>query len=110
MADSTEGPAKISFGIGSNSKRNMVRLADGSYADVFAPAYGSGLVTDSTGEHTFDTNSLPSRYRYDADGQMISATFGPDKASRFVRQTSEWENGNLKGESAWFLVDSLEAP
>jgi len=108
MAD--DNPDKILFGIGQGKTRAMVKLADGSYADRFAPASGSGLVTDQSGEYTFDTNSMPSRYKYDADGNMISATFGPDKSGRFVRQTSTWENGLLQAESAWFLVSSLEAP
>lgn len=108
MADTPSN--KLRFGIGQGQTREMVRLASGAYADVYAPAYGSGLVTDSTGENTFDTNSLPSRYKYDADGQMISATFGPDKNGLFVRQTSEWQNNLLVAESAWFLVPSLEAP
>lgn len=109
MADDNS-PDKIIFGIGQGSTRKMVKLADGSYADVHAPAYGAGLVTDSTGEHTFDIGSLPSKYRYNADRNPISATFGPNSAGLFVRQTSTWVDGLLDSESAWFLVDSLEAP
>lgn len=107
MADS---PDKITFGIGQGFTRKMVRLADDSYADVTAPAYGSGLVTDSTGQYTFDISSLPSKYTYDADRNMTSATYGPNPSGKFVRQTSKWVDSLLDSESSWFLVDSLEAP
>lgn len=103
-------PDKIKFGIGANSTRAMVKLADDTYADRFAPAYGSGLVTDSTGSATFDLGSMPSRFTYDSQGNQLSATYGPDSAGRFVRQTSTWSNGLLMGESAWILVDGLDAP
>lgn len=105
-----ESPPTIDFGIGQGYKRSMRRLADGSYADVSAPAYGSGLVTDESGQHTFDLGSMPSRFKYDADGNQTMSTYGPDKSGLFVRQTSSWENGLLMGESAWFLVDALDAP
>ena len=106
MADSTEGPAKISFGIGSNSKRNMVRLADGSYADVFAPAFGAGIVTDNTGNYTFDTISLASKLTYDSDGNQTSIMYGPDSMGRYIMQTSQWQNGLLMSDSDWQLVNA----
>lgn len=108
MADDT--PDKLSFGIGQGYTRNMVRLADGSYAERTAPAAGAGLVTDSTGQVMFDLSSLPSKFTYDADGNQTSATYGPDMAGRFVRQTSTWQNNLLVGESAWVMVSGMDAP
>lgn len=108
MAD--DSPAKMRFGIGQGQTREMTKLPSGSYADVTAPAYGSGLVTDSTGQNTFDIGSLPSKYKYDADRNPISVTFGPNKSGLFVRQTTKWVDGLMDSESAWFLVDSMEAP
>lgn len=105
-----ESPPTIDFGIGQGYKRSMRRLADGSYADVSAPAYGAGLVTDRTGKNTFDIGSLPSKYKYDMDRNPISATYGPNPAGLFVRQTTTWVDGLLDSESAWVLVDGLEAP
>lgn len=97
-------PDKIIFGIGSGRTRSMARLPDGSYADRVAVAAGAGLVTDSTGEHTFDLGSLPSKFTYDADGNQTSVTYGPDMSGLYVRQTSKWENNLLMSESAWELV------
>jgi hypothetical protein len=108
MADET--PDKIQFGIGSGRTRAMLRQPDGSYADRVAIAAGAGLVTDQTGEHTFDLGSLACRFRYDGNGNQTMVTYGPDPSGRFVRQTSTWENELLMSESAWFLVDSAEAP
>lgn len=108
MADNA--PDTIDFGIGQGYKRSMKRLANGSYADTYAPAYGAGLVTDSTGEHTFDIGSLPSKYKYDADRNPISATYGPNPSGLFLRQTTKWVDGLLDSESSWFLVDGLETP
>lgn len=110
MADSTEGPAKISFGIGSNSKRNMVRLADGSYADVYAPAFGAGIVTDNTGDFTFDIVSLASAMTYDIDGNQTSIIYGPDMAGRRIMQTSQWQDGKLMSDSDWQLVNEAGEP
>lgn len=97
-------PDKIIFGIGDGRKRSMARLPDGTYADRVAVAAGAGLVTDSTGEHTFDLGSLPSKFTYDADGNQTTVTYGPDPSGLYVRQTSTWENGLLMAESAWELV------
>lgn len=97
-------PDKILFGIGQGHTRSMARLPDGSYADRVAVAAGAGLVTDSTGEHTFDLGSLPSTFTYDADGNQKTVTYGPDPSGLYVRQTSVWENGLLMSESAWVLV------
>jgi hypothetical protein len=108
MADDT--PDKIIFGIGNGRSRAMVRLPDGSYADRVAISAGAGLVTDESGQYTFDLSSLASRFRYDEQGNQVMATYGPDQQGRFIRQTSVWENGMLMGESAWFMVDSMEAP
>jgi hypothetical protein len=108
MAD--DAPDKIIFGIGQGSTRKMIRLADGSYADVIAPAFGSGQVTDTTGEHTFDISSLPSKYTYDGDRNMTTATYGPNPSGKFVRQSSTYTDGLLVAETGWFLVASLEAP
>lgn len=107
MADT---PDKITFGIGQGFTRKMVRLADGSYADTLAPAFGAGIVTDSTGEFTFDTSSLAGKYGYDADGNQIWVVYGPDKAGRRIKQTSEWQNGLLMSDSAWQLVNEQGQP
>ncbi len=103
-------PDKIIFGIGQGSTRGMVRLADGTYADRYAPAFGAGIVTDNTGEFTFDTVSLASKMTYDADGNQTSIIYGPDMAGRRIMQTSQWENGLLKSDSDWQLVDAAGSP
>lgn len=103
MADENS-PDKILIGISSGRVRSMARLPDGSYADRVAVAAGAGLVTDSTGEHTFDLGSLPSKFSYDTDGNQTSVTYGPDPSGLYVRQTSTWEGGLLMAESAWELV------
>lgn len=108
MADDT--PDKIYFAIGSNYARSMVRLADGTYADRTAPAFGGGLVTEVTGQVTFDVNSLPAKRVLDADGNMVQITCGPDSKGRFVRQTYTWLDGNQVSDSAWFMVDGADAP
>lgn len=103
MADNA--PDKISFGIGQGYKRNMKLLADGSYADMSAPAYGAGIVTDNTGKYTFDTVSLASRLTYDSDGNQTSIVYGPDLQGRRIKQTSTYENGLMVADSDWQLVD-----
>jgi hypothetical protein len=104
MAD--ESPDKIIFGIGQGSTRAMVRLADGTYAERVAISAGAGLVTDSSGKYTFDLGSLASRPDYDADGNQVKLTYGPDQAGRYVQQTSKWgPNNRWMGDSAWHLVD-----
>lgn len=100
-----EAPDKIIFGIGQGKTRAMVRLADGSYADRIAISAGAGLVTDSTGQATFDLSSLASRFKYDTDNNQIQATYGPDPMGRYVTQNSTWENNLLVAESAWILTD-----
>lgn len=102
MADN---PDKITFGIGQGFTRKMVQLADGSYADVSAPAFGAGIVTDNTGEFTFDIVSLASKITYDNDENQTSITYGPDKSGRRIMQTSQWANGLLVSDSDWQLVD-----
>lgn len=97
-------PEKIYIGIASNSRRALIKLPDDTYVDRIAPAYGAGIVTDSTGEYTFDLGSLAVKFTYDAAGNQTTATYGPDKAGRYVRQTSTWENDLLMAESAWELV------
>lgn len=109
MAD--ESPDKISFGIGAGRTRNLVLLADGSYADRTAPAAGAGLITEVTGQVMFDLGSLPCKPTYDADGNQTSITYGPDRKGRFVRQVSTWASGNRwMGDSAWNMVSGLDAP
>lgn len=98
-------PDKISIGIGQGRTRNLVKLPDGSYADVVAISAGAGLVTDSSGQHTFDLGSLASRLSYDTDGNQTAITYGPDPFGRYVQQTSQWVNGLLMGDSAWVIVD-----
>lgn len=99
-----DSPDKILIGIANGRTRSMSRLPDGSYADRVAVAAGAGLVTDSTGEHTFDLGSLPSKFTYDTDGNQLTVTYGPDPSGLYVRQTSTWQNGLLMAESAWILV------
>jgi|GEM_PF-4639634 len=100
MAD--ESPDKILFGIGAGQTRAMVRLADGSYADRIAVAAGAGLVTDETGQYTFDLGSLPCRPQYDDDGNQVLVVYGPDTAGRYVWRMSWWTPGNVwQGDSAW---------
>lgn len=104
MADDT--PDKITFGIGAGRTRTMVRLADGSYADRVAISAGAGLVTDATGQYTFDLGSLASKPEYDAEGNQIKLTYGPDQMGRYVQQTSTWgPNNQWLGDSAWHLVE-----
>lgn len=108
MADNA--PDKISFGIGQNYKRNMKLLADGSYADMSAPAYGAGIVTDNTGAFTFDIVSLASVMTYDTDGNQTSIIYGPDQQGRRIMQTSQWKDGRLMSDSDWQLVDPNGTP
>lgn len=98
-------PQKLRFGIGQSNTREMVRLASGSYADVSAPAYGAGIVTDNTGNFTFDIVSLASVMTYDPDGNQTSIIYGPDMAGRRIMQTSQWQDGRLMSDSDWQLVD-----
>lgn len=107
MADQ---PDKIFFGIGSGATRAMMLLPDGTYADRVAPSASGGLVTEVTGQVTFDINSLPCKRVYNAAGNLTQLTCGPDNMGRFVRQTYTWDGDNQVGDSAWFMVDSLEAP
>lgn len=107
MADS---PDKITFGIGQGFTRKMVRLADGSYSDTTAPAFGAGIVTDNTGEFIFDIVSLGSKMTYDADGNQTSIIYGPDKMGRSIMQTSQWQDGKLMSDSDWQLVDEQGNP
>jgi hypothetical protein len=109
MADD-ESPDILLIGISGDRARALKRLPNGAYVDMTAPAYGSGIVTDSTGKHTFDLGSLACKFAYDANGNQTVVTYGPDPQGRFVRQTSTWESDRLMSESAWFLVDSAEAP
>lgn len=108
MADDT--PDKITFGIGQGYTRKMVRLADGSYADTSAPAFGAGIVTDNTGQFTFDIVSLASKLTYDNDGNQTSIVYGPDQMGRRIMQTSQWANGLLMSDSDWQLVDEQGNP
>lgn len=105
-----ESPSKIIFGIGQGNTRGMVRLADGTYADRTAPAYGAGLVTDNTGQFTFDTVSLAGKYGYDSDGNQAWVMYGPDMDGRRIKQTSQWQNGLLMADSDWQLVDANGMP
>jgi hypothetical protein len=110
MADQDNSPDKIIFGIGQGKTRAMVRLADGSYADRYAPASGAGIVTDNTGQYTFDTISMASKLTYDSDGNQTSIIYGPDQMGRNIMQTSQWQNGLLISDSDWQLVDSSGKP
>lgn len=100
-----ESPPTIDFGIGQGYKRSMRRLADNSYADVSAPAYGAGIVTDNSGKFTFDIVSLGSAMTYDQDGNQTSIIYGPDMQGRRIMQTSQWQDGRLMSDSDWQLVD-----
>lgn len=102
-------PDKIYFAIGSNYARAMVKLPDDTYADRVAPSASGGLVTEVTGQVVFDINSLPCRRVYDASGNLIRLTCGPDAAGRFVRQTYTWDGDNQVADSAWFMVDSIDS-
>lgn len=95
---------KISIG-GSNAGGGVKRLKlmpDGTYAEVVVTA--GSLLSDSTGEHTFDPDSLASAATYDPDGNQITLTYGPDKDGIYYRQTSTWQNGLWTGDSAWQVV------
>lgn len=105
-----DAPDKIVFGIGQGRTRSMTRLADGSYADVTAPAFGAGIVTDNTGNLTFDIVSMGSKITYDSDGNQTSIMYGPDKMGRRIMQTSQWENGLLMADSDWQLVNENGQP
>lgn len=108
MADNA--PDTIDFGIGQGYKRSMKRLANGSYADMSAPAYGAGIVTDNTGAFTFDIVSLASTMTYDADGNQTSIIYGPDMQGRRIMQTSQWQDGRLMSDSDWQLVNEAGEP
>lgn len=103
-------PDKIYFGVGSGATRAMVLLPDSTYADRIALSAGGGLVTEVTGQVTFDVNSLPAKRVLDADGNVIQITCGPDSKGRFVRQTYVWVDGNQVSDSAWFMVSGMDAP
>lgn len=105
-----ESPPTIDFGIGQGYRRTMKLQADGSYADVYAPAYGAGIVTDNTGKFTFDIVSLGSKIKYDTDGNQLSITYGPDLQGRRIMQTSVYQNGLMVEDSNWQLVDENNIP
>lgn len=64
----------------------------------------STTVVDSTGKFVFDLASLPSVPTYNAAGQIVTMTYGPDVNGRSIRQTTTWVNGQWMGDSAWVLV------
>lgn len=106
-----EAPDKILIGVGhQGQQRALVRLADGTYADRMAPAFGAGIVTDNTGDFTFDIVSLASRITYDVNGNQTAIVYGPDRAGRRIRQTSEWQDGLMVSDSDWQLVDADGTP
>lgn len=108
MAD--DNPNKLRFGIGQGQTREMVKLASGSYADVYAPAFGAGIVTDNTGQFKFDIVSLASAMTYDVDGNQTSIIYGPDQDGRRIMQTSEWRDGRIMSDSDWQLVNEAGDP
>jgi hypothetical protein len=71
--------------------------ADGS-------ATGAGVVTDTSGQFTFDLSSLACTPHYDGNGNMDYVTYGPDRNGRSIRQTSTWTNGVWMGDSGWVIV------
>lgn len=103
-------PEKIYFGIGEGHARAMIRLPDNTYADRVAPSASGGLVTEVTGQVTFDLNSLPCKRVRDEDGNVVQITCGPDSLGRYVRQTYTWQDGNAMTDSAWFMVAGMDAP
>lgn len=78
------------------------------YAPVMAAAYGgAGVISDNTGMFRFDVNSLASRMTYDADGNQLTITYGPDRSGRRIMQTSTWGPNNLLlHDTDWQLVDA----
>lgn len=95
------------IGIGGGGLKRLREMPDGTYAEVVSTGAGGGggVVTDSTGQYTFDLASLASVPTYDANGNQKTITYGPDLNGRSVRQTSTWANGNVwMGDSAWVLV------
>lgn len=64
---------------------------------------GPKVVTDTTGQFSFDVSSLPSVPHCDANGNMDYITYGPDRSGRSIRQTSTWTNGRWMGDSGWVL-------
>ncbi len=99
--------------------QKLQEIEPNTYAPVVAAAYGgagdkpdagSFLITDSTGKYRFDVNSLASKIEYDAAGNQVAITYGPDKQGRYIKQTSTWSgSGQLMGDSAWQLVDASGA-
>jgi hypothetical protein len=103
----TDRPSRIEIPIGNGASKTLVKLADGSYAERYAAAAGAGLVTDHTGQYTFDLGSLASKPEYDTDFNQVAITYGPDREGRYVKQTSTWGPNNLwLGDSAWTVVDA----
>lgn len=82
------------------------------YAPITAAAYGgAGVISDNTGMYRFDVNSLASQMTYDADGNQLTITYGPDKSGRRIMQRSVWGPNNLlMSDSDWQLVDAQGNP
>jgi len=93
--------ADIKFSVLSGAFKVMRDMLNGTYAEVVASA---NIVTDSTGQYTFDKASLPSAATYDANNNIVTVTYGPDANGRSFRKTSTWTNGVWMGDSAWVVV------
>ncbi len=59
---------------------------------------------ESAGAYTFDLDSLACVPTYDASGNQITSTYGPDALGRSIRQTSTWTNGVWMGDTGWVLL------
>lgn len=63
-----------------------------------------GAIVDSTGNFAFDPASLPKAYTYDADKNILTITYGPNREGRKVRITNTWSGGLKMAESAPVLI------
>lgn len=93
--------ADIKFSVLSGALKVLRDMMNGTYAEVVA---NTNILTDSTGQYTFDKASLPSVPTYDASLNMVAVTYGPDANGRSFRRTSTWTNGVWMGDSAWVVV------
>lgn len=59
------------------------------------------LVADSTGQYSFDMNSLAQTLTYNGDGNLETVTVGPDRDGNSFRQTLTYTAGKVTGISAW---------
>lgn len=69
---------------------------NGSYVEADV-----ALILDSTRQFAFSPDSLAQVLAYDATGQLLTVTVGPDGSGNSYQQTLTYTSGKVTGISAW---------